>query len=149
MILAIILVILTIPLIFSRGGEQCIFPKNGSLRIRGLLALLIVFHHCSYFLHINWYSILFEDIGMWLCGMFFLQSGYGLYTNRLKYRKMSFLLYFRKRIKALLCDYVIISCIYVMCTILTHRFQVHSLLSGLLHGNTTQILPYSWFIIEF
>lgn len=148
MILAIVFILFTIPFAFSRTEPNVIFPKKESIKIRGPLSILIVLHHCSYNLQLDWYDNLFGNIGMWVCAIFFMQSGYAFYTNRFKYSQMSFPEFFKKRISGLLADYLIISSIYVICTIITHNFHLQAFWAHISHGNTTQILPYSWFIIE-
>ena len=67
---------------YSRSGKLRIFEKSESQSLKGVLALLIVAHHVSYYSS----SMILSEFSYWgnvVCGCFFFLSGMGLMKSRL------------------------------------------------------------------
>lgn len=146
MIVAFIIIIL---LLFSIRKKQLSISKENSNGIKGILALLIVLHHCS-ILYNNGNSdlIWFHSIGNWICGMFFFISAYGLHSQEDKIKNTSFLNFTRNRIWNILSPFLIITLGYQILLAITGDYNLVELINTLKKGNTEMLLPYSWFVFS-
>lgn len=123
------------------------FSKEKTNAIKGVMAILIVLHHCMFWLPNNFqYSFLLKDIGAWVCSVFFIISGYGLFTQLNKIKKMSFIEFLRTRVFKILLPFLIISIGYITLLIMAHNWDFNTMCYSLLKGNTDYLLPYSWFV---
>jgi peptidoglycan/LPS O-acetylase OafA/YrhL len=59
------------------------FDLNHTIGLRGILAILIMFHHCSTKVNLPWMHY-FENIGPLVVSVFFFISGYGVCKSYLK-----------------------------------------------------------------
>ena len=110
--------------------------------------MLIVVHHCSFASHSAVFECVFGDIGMWICGIFFLQSGYALGVATDKYVHMNVSAFYKRRVRRILVDALIISALYQLFLLCKNECSITDTWLKLLVGNTSGVLPFSWFIWE-
>lgn len=148
MITYIILTILCTIYLVANGGGKIDLSKDKVLSIRGLLAVFIVVHHCSFTVNNIICEYVFGDIGMWICGIFFMQSGYALGVGTDKYIRMNAAVYFRKRVCKIFFDVLVLSLLYQCLQLGMGQYDIIESLCKLSIGNTSGLLPFSWFIWE-
>lgn len=121
------------------------FDLNATLPLRGLLAILIVFHHvgqtkAGYITGISW---IFSNIGLQIVAVFFMISGYGLYVS-FKKKGLAYLDGFLgKRYSKVLPIFIALS-IFCFLFVLYKGSTVSEQFQKYITGVTP--LPYSWFI---
>ena len=118
---------------------------NGTLPLRGLMAVLIVLHHlAAYYTQISFLTP-FQHIGYIIVAMFFFLSGYGLFygvKNKNNYMH-HFLL---KRLPSIIIPYYIITCLYAIVFLITkYDFNVTDFFTSFVGVN--YIVPGSWYIV--
>lgn len=116
-----------------------------SVRVKGLLAVLIVLHHLS----INTPGTLlfqaFTSIGTMVVAVFFFYSGFGLMESYLK--KPNYLRgFFSKRIVKLLISYCMALLITYYVTLLTqYKLTPDEIVQSFFDGDP--VVPYSWYVL--
>ena len=133
-------------LLFLVRNKQLTIPKENSNGIKGILALLIILHHCFQVYKGTPYLIWFQNTGAWICSMFFFISAYGLHSQEDKIRNSSFLSFAKNRIWKVLLPFLIITLGYQILIITTGNFNLIELIMKLKKGDTNLLLPYSWFV---
>lgn len=120
------------------------FTKNKTVVLKGILSVLIVLHHLSYYTD---YLSIVHSWGAPIVSLFFFISGYGLMKQTYVEQGSTKYLngFFRRRIlKSLFLPFILAWLIYRVL----HFNQLPGLISEwknlLLYGNP--LLPYSWYV---
>lgn len=125
------------------------FDNQTVLPLRGILALLIVFHHISGVIKdLDIPSKLdFKQFIVWgalVVGVFFFITGYGLTVSVMKKGKEYFNNFFRKRIVKLLIPAIIATIFFQLGEVFFNRFSISEIISDLNYGGLP--LPKSWYV---
>lgn len=139
-------IIIVICLFFLKK-QYLTLEKGNSNAIKGMLALLIVLQHSLLEYKDGTCLPWFQDMGAWICGMFFFISAYGLYCQELNIREMIISDFVRKRILKILFPFLIITAGYQIVIAIFNDYSFPALISSLKSGDTNLLLPYSWFVI--
>lgn len=119
--------------------------RSDTNAIRGILAILIVFHHLSLATGNGYFTVILKRLGYIIVGAFYAFSGYGLTSS---YQRKSYSLdhFWKKRFYSVLLPYFIVSLIYVAVRLCMGE---HITIGGYLHSfiNGAPVVRYSWFII--
>lgn len=134
-------------LLFFVKGEQLLLPKENSNKIKGILAIFIIIHHCVQ-LHYAEASIFscFKNAGSWICAIFFFISGYGMYSQETKIGQMTFLEYWKKRLIKLLRPFLFITIGYQILSFFFGDNNLIQVITTFPHGFPGNLLPHCWFI---
>lgn len=116
-----------------------------SVRIKGLLAVLIVLHHLSINTPGTMLFQAFTSIGTMVVAVFFFYSGFGLMGSYLK--KPNYLRgFFSKRIVKLLIPYCMALLITYYVTLLTqYKLTPHEIVQSFFDSDP--VVPYSWYVL--
>lgn len=126
--------------------KQFQLPQINSNAIKWILAILIVLQHSALEYDGAKHLLWFQNLGTWICSMFFFISGYGLFSQELKIQKMSFICFFKKRINKILRPFLIAIIGYQILIIIKGSFDIGLLINYLKKGDTNLLLPYCWFV---
>lgn len=117
--------------------------------LKGLLALSIILHHFSRSIQreiLDPFN-LFTDIGVIMVGGFLFISGYGLIDSYLKNRTAYLHSFLSKRLKKITIPFFVSIMIFqTLQYLLTSQINVLTIYNDLLKGETTHLLPHSWYI---
>ena len=134
----------------NRPAAEGIRNRDGLARtdtnaMRGILAVLIVFHHLSLTTNAGYSAVILKKIGFLVVAAFYALSGYGLLMSYLaKGCRLDH--FWRKRCTGVIFPYLIISLIYVAVRLaLGDKITVTSYLLSFVNG--TPMVRYSWFIL--
>lgn len=121
--------------------------KERTYSVRGLLALFIVLCHCA-FINSNtlWDISAFRYVGAWVCGIFFLMSGFGLYAQKHYIKEQTITFYLKKRVLPLFVDLIILSIGFNIFALFTGYRNLADISNIFASFDLNNILPYSWYI---
>lgn len=142
--LALYIIIL---LLFFVKREQLLLPKENSNRIKGILAIFIIIHHCVQ-LHYAEASIFscFKNAGSWICAIFFFISGYGMYSQETKISLMTFPEFWKKRLTKLLQPFLFITIGYQVLSFFLGDNNLLRVITTFPQDFPGNLLPGCWFI---
>lgn len=134
-------------LFFFVKGEQLLLPKENSNKIKGILAIFIIIHHCVQ-LHYTEASIFscFKNAGSWICAIFFFISGYGMYSQETKISQMTFFEYCKKRLIILIQPFLIITIGYQILSFFLGDNNLLRVITTFPQDFPENLLPGCWFI---
>ena len=124
-----------------------VLDRDNSVYLRGMMAIIVLFHHISQVAYEGVLFKYFADFGRFPVSMFFFLSGYGLISQYQKKGKDYLEGFFKKRILKILVPYLLANVVF-------HIFK--SISAGRLIGisdlkyyvkNGDTLVPYSWYII--
>ena len=154
-IIAIIFFLFVVHSITKIDSNKMSIAKTNNLYIRGLLSLVVVFHHIALHLYshgeLNLFDLLFEQFGkvgyLVVCPFFFF-SGYGLISKLYKDRKQYLKSFLYKRGGKILVPYLIVALMtWLVEAILNHR--TIGIFDFLIHLVTDKlIVAYGWYVVE-
>lgn len=128
--------------------DNQLISLDDSKVIKGLLAVLIIFHHSSLVLS---FSIgeqvvrFFDSIGYILTGLFFILSGYGV-MKQIELKGAEYLKSFWKsRVKKIIIPYAILSILCYVLRIIVGGYDFTVFIEKICVGDFP--VPYSWYII--
>lgn len=138
---ALIILLLIGALLSFVRPDKALFPfgKEQTLPLRAILAIGIILHHTGYCLFNNWGGV--------IVAIFFLLSGYGLISSYNRKGDMYLNGFFRRRVIPILIPFIIAIIVWqVYLRIMGDNDYCIRKLSDLLRGDTSIILPTSWFV---
>lgn len=139
-----LLVIAGLQICFKRNYVLRPFDKVTTDSLRGILALLIVFHHISLRTEIPLVGEFGKSAGIPLTALFFLLSGYGLGISYLHKGKKYLDKFFSRRYSKILPPFLLLTLIAVFLRVLLGKALYNQANELVLQGNPP--LPNSWFI---
>ena len=147
--------VLLILIIFFYGAqvtrkETCFedsLARDNTDIIRGMMAIIVLFHHISQVAYEGVVFKYFADFGRFPVSMFFFLSGYGLISQYQKKGKDYLEGFFKKRILKILVPYLLANVVfYIFKSISARRLIALSDLKYYVKNGDT-LVPYSWYII--
>lgn len=128
------------------GTYDDYLSKESTIPLRGIFAILIIFHHISQRTSSGYIFSSLSYFGFLNVSVFFVLSGYGL-MYQLKSKGDSYLNGFMsKRLPSILIPYINVSILYYILRNSLHiRTKVKDLLLGLINGKP--IVSFSWYVI--
>lgn len=138
--------LLLLLILFSFRGIQ--FSSQGlkldsTLVLRGILVLLVIFHHVPVESGISWLKLLQGWSGRYAVALFFFMSGYGLTLQYSKAGNGFFQNFFSKRYTKLLIPYIVAWLLYFA---LSGNYSLHAIWSRALVGDN--VIPFAYFVEE-
>lgn len=126
--------------------NECYLSMNTTKCYKGLLAIIIVFHHLSIRTHSGIAFRLFTFVGCPAVAVFFFFSGYGLQKSYITKAEQYCNGFLKKRLSAILLPYVVITFLYWIMYYLTGKFYTfRNIIDRLLSGKP--IVSFSWYVI--
>lgn len=145
--LALFVIIVFLPLFCLFVKRQPSLNKDKTFSIRGIMAILVILGHCCFYISGNQLNLeIFRGSGVWVCGIFFLLSGYGLWLQNNKIKNMPLSTFIESRVYKILIDFLVIACLYIVLQLFTNKLDIQ-IIRAIAYGSTDSFLPYSWFII--
>ena len=118
--------------------------KNGNV-LRGLFAIVVVFHHLAQRMESGTIFQCFKHVGYLAVSVFFFLSGYGLqkaFITSENYKKH----FLSKRLSKIIIPYMIVVVIYWICySIMGDALSLRSILESMMKGSP--FVSNSWYII--
>ena len=128
---------------YSRSGKLRIFEKSESQSLKGVLALLIVAHHVSYYSS----SMILSEFSYWgnvVCGCFFFLSGMGLMKSRLLKGESYFMGFLFRHLWKLFTTVFLVAILWSLSLYIIVGKSVSYYLSSIKSGDT--FIPNTWFV---
>jgi len=126
-------------------NEACLTPESSN-HLRGLFALIVVYHHIYQMVNCGLLFPVFTRVGFLGVGFFFFISGYGLmkrYTTDKTYHR-SFL---RKRLPAILLPFTLANLVYWLFHLLRGtNYSLWDFAAGIAQGSP--IASNSWYMVS-
>lgn len=116
---------------------------ENSIKTKGLLALLIVFHHVSYYSD----SFILKEFNYWgniICGVFFFLSGYGLMKSKYLKGDIYFCSFLPTHLWKLFSTLIFVMLLFLTSLALSNKLGKYLSLVDCLHGRT--FVPNTWFV---
>ena len=131
----------------TSDGQWHVMPFNtsGTLPLRGILAIMIVFHHFPVFYPQDYaYISVADGWGGAICSLFFLFSGYGLTKSYITKGDEYLKGFLSRRLSKIAFPAVVVLGVHVFVRFVVGGGTYDSLISDI--SNMLSILPHYWFI---
>ena len=132
------ILLLIFALLTPTVSRLCDFTMQRSLKIKGILALLVIFSHCGSRIPIA------KPWGAIAVGVFMFLTGYGLYASYLKKGTAYLDGFFRKRFVKLLPPLVIATVIYCVYLVFTGKATIFKIIENMCVGNVP--IGATWYV---
>jgi len=134
--------------IIKKEMNSQLIPMDNSKILKGILAIMIIFHHSSLVFEFNVSGEIvhfFQDIGFILTGIFFILSGYGVRRQLEVKGRDYFKNFWKNRLKKIVVPYLILSVFCYVLRLILGGYGFDVFWTKLLLGDFP--IPYSWYII--
>lgn len=112
--------------------------------LKGVLGVLIVFHHLQYGVELPYFHI-FRHVGAPVVSVFFFLSGYGLMSSYIQKGMIYLNGFLKKRLWVIVKPFIIVTLFYLLLNYFDKGSLNSNILSDLIFKGITP-LPYSWFV---
>lgn len=146
-----IYIILLITLYKKRNLKRPLksFSIENTKLLKGLLAISVILHHFSRSIEKDMLNPLnlFTDVGVIMVGGFLFISGYGLIDSYQKNKAFYLHSFLQRRLKKIIVPFFISIIIFqILQYSLTSQINILTICNDLSKGETTHLLPNSWYI---
>ena len=128
-----------LPILLLKFNKSYFGVKSTSC-IKGFLAVGIIFHHISQLSHDE---SIFQNIGYYIVGIFFVISGYGLF-HQLKNRENYLSGFLGRRLLKIIIPFVVVSFIYIVYRLKFIKETIGEMAIQNIHG--TPFIFNGWFV---
>lgn len=127
------------------GFYEDYLSKNNTMQLRGILALVVIFHHIEQRVNSGLFFHVFSYVGYLVVALFFFITGYGLMTQYIT-QKDYLKNFIKLRIPTITIPYLIVMVIYYFAfKIVEKKITIIGALESLINGNP--IVSSSWYIL--
>lgn len=151
-IICIVFILISIHFCRPKTFHEAYFSKEQSTCVRGLLSVMVIFHHISQGMDLTIHHYpFFKMSGFLIVALFFFYSGYGLLFSLL-HKKDYMKTFIQKRIPSIYIPFVSINFIYIVCQMFLYgtKYSIISFIKGVLGIQLVSgIFWYMWVLLLF